>query len=572
MKRHSIATRLIARITSFSIAAGIVLAGCGQSAMTNVVPSQSAPAPQQLRASAPATVPHHGKNDAKVTFRVKWKKPTQRRAHYLPATARSLSVTIDGGTPQYMNAPITSIAFDAPVGLDTFIIESYDEQNGQGNVLSRAAVTQSIVQGQPNVLAVTLNGVVASLQLSLSEPSPDAGKPATATIIVSALDPDGNRIVGKGDYSVPIKLAIADYTNSGTLKLSNALLQNPADTAKLIYNGETLNSGLAGGPAAYVIASATGVGEVSAAFTPVPTFYQYSIPAAADRPQWIALGHDGNMWFTEYPGNAVARITRAGVVTAFTVPTTNALPEQIIGASDGNLWFTEYEANKIAKVTTAGAFTEYSTLFAPPPNDNPIGLVDRLDGNIWYVANTSSRVGSQGISSGAAAETSIPTSNSGPFGIATAPDNNLYYTESNVDKIGRITNVFTAQSELSLTAGSVPEQIVRGPDGNVWFTENGRNNIGRVSPSCFCVTGEFPTLTPSAAPVGITAGADGALWFTERGLDRIGRVTTGGTVSEFSSPVTGLGLQGIAVARDGSLWFTEPGTGLSPGRIGRLVY
>ena len=188
------------------------------------------------------------------------------------------------------------------------------------------------------------------------------------------------------------------------------------------------------------------------------------------------------------------------------------------------------------------------------------------------MANGSSRVGFQGISNGIAGETSVPTANSAPFGIASAPDNNLYYTESVTDKIGRITNLFSAQSEISLTTGTVPESIVRGPDGNLWFTENGTSKIGRLSPSSFSVTGEFPTLTANSQPVGIAVGQDGALWFTENGQDRIGRITTGGTVTEYASPVTGLGLRGIAVAPDGSLWFCEPGIGSNPGRVGKLVY
>jgi streptogramin lyase len=385
--------------------------------------------------------------------------------------------------------------------------------------------------------------------------------------------------VGPGEYSVPIHLAISDSTSSGTLSLSTNSLPNPSTTATLTYNGGTLNSGLPGGPTATVVASGTGLSTVSAAFTPTPTLYQFSIPVAANKPQWIAQGSDGNMWFTENPGGKVARITPAGVVTEFTVPTANAQPQMIIGASDGNLWFTEFSTtpppgtSKIAKVTTTGTFTEFNTFFAPPPPDNPLGLVDRGDGNIWFVANGSSRVGFQGITTSVSGETSVPTANSGPFGIATAPDNNLYYTESAVDKIGRVANLSTAQSEITLTTGTVPESIVRGPDGNLWFTENGgTGKIGRLSPNSFSVTGEFPTATANSQPVGITVGQDGALWFTESGLDKIGRITTGGTVSEYASPVTGLGLRGIAVAPDGSLWFAESGTGLNPGRVGKLVY
>ncbi len=513
---------------------------------------------------------------AQVTFTMHWNNDgtnstSTRTPQYVGATAQSVGITVNGGTEQFLNSPGSTLVINAPVGTDTFVFTTYDEPNGGGNKLATAAITQQIVANTANTISATLNGIIASLSISFSNASPNAGVPATVNVNVAGKDADGNVIVSPGNYSTPINLTINDPASSGTLSLSTNTLSGPSTTATLTYNGGTLSS-------ATVVAAATGVASVAATFAPTPTFYQFSIPVSTNRPQWIAAGSDGNMWFTENPGGAVARITPAGVVTEFTVPTANAQPQMIIGASDGNLWFTEFSTtpspgtSKIARVTTAGAFTEYSTLFAPPPPDNPLGLVDRLDGNIWYVANGSSRVGFQGISSGVAGETSIPTANSGPFGISTAPDNNIYYTESAVDKIGRIANLFTTQSEISLTTGTVPEQIVRGPDGNLWFTENGTGNIGRLSPSSFSVTGEFPTLTPNSEPVGIVVGKDGALWFTENGLDRIGRVTTGGTMSEYTSPVTGLGLRGIAVAPDGSLWFCEPGTGLNPGRIGKLVY
>jgi virginiamycin B lyase len=554
-------TRFLAVVTT----ASLLLSGCA-------IPSErsSGPAflPSAKLAAAPVASPsvkHHG--HAQVTFKIHWKHRRQgRRPHYIPATARSISISINGGVPQYANSPLSALVVSAPGGTDTFAIATYDEQNGQGNILSIAFVSQNIIPGHANTIAATLNGVIASTTISLSNPAPNVGEPATVNINATAFDADHNVIVGAGDYDTPILLSISDPASSGTLSLSTATLQNPSATATLVYNGGTLSI-------ASIIGRATGIASVAATFAPSPTFYQFSIPTASNRPQFIARGSDGNMWFTESaPGNKVARITPAGVVTEFSPPTANSNPGQIIGASDGNLWFTEISTNKIAKLTTTGTFTEFSTLFAPPPNDNPFGLVDRGDGNIWYVANGSSRIGFQGISSGVAGETSIPTANSGPFGIATAPDLNLYYTESGVDKIGRITNLFTAQSEISLTSGTVPEQIVRGPDGNLWFAENGTSKIGRLSPNSFFVSGEFPTLTPNAAPTGMVVGLDGAIWFTENGLDRIGRITTGGTVSEFASPVTGLGLRGIAVAPDGSLWFCEPGTGLNPGRIGKLVY
>ena len=108
----------------------------------------------------------------------------------------------------------------------------------------------------------------------------------------------------------------------------------------------------------------------------------------------------------------------------------------------------------------------------------------------------------------------------------------------------------------------------------MWFTQFGTSRVARLNPAGWPAPtiDEFPTKTASSNPLGIVAGKDGALWITESGLDRIGRVSVNGSVSEYTSPVTGLGVKGIAVAPDGSLWFAEPGTGLNPGRIGKLVY
>jgi hypothetical protein len=52
--------------------------------------------------------------------------------------------------------------------------------------------------------------------------------------------------------------------------------------------------------------------------------------------------------------NKIGRITTTGVLTEFPVPTSNSAPTGIALGSDGNLWFTEVGANKIGRITTAG--------------------------------------------------------------------------------------------------------------------------------------------------------------------------------------------------------------------------
>src|ERR1700688_88854 len=461
--------------------------------------------------SVPSSL-HSNAQMVQVIFTYNWNGTlsTARTPKYVPATARSIGVSVNGGTSQFLNAPASTMVIDAPVGTDTFTITAFDAQNGQGSVLSRASVTKQIVAGAANSVSATLNGVIVSMAISLSNPSPNAGVPATVNVNLAAKDADGNVIVGPGDYSAGVHLTISDSSASGTLSLSTNNLPNSATTATLTYNGGTLNSGLPGGPLAAVVATATGVTTAAANFTPKPTFYQFSIPVPLTSPQWIAAGSDGNMWFTD--GNAVGRITPAGVVTEFPIPTAASNAGGIVGATDGNLWFTEEGTSKIGRVTTTGTFTEFSTLF---PGDAPLLLVDRLDGNVWYTGILGNHVGFQGLTSGVAGETTIPTANSHPYGIASAPDLNLYFTENAVDQLGRIPMLFGAITEVPLATGSAPTQIVRGPAAEttcsggpcMWFTEGGTSRVARLNPAGWPAPtiAEVPTIAPTSSPVGIRA-------------------------------------------------------------------
>src|SRR5207249_1397118 len=81
---------------------------------------------------------------------------------------------------------------------------------------------------------------------------------------------------------------------------------------------------------------------------------EYPIPSANSSPKGIAPGPDGNLWFTEWGGNKIGRITTNGVITEYVIPRANSLPQGIAAAPDGNMWFTESNGNKIGQITTAG--------------------------------------------------------------------------------------------------------------------------------------------------------------------------------------------------------------------------
>jgi virginiamycin B lyase len=73
------------------------------------------------------------------------------------------------------------------------------------------------------------------------------------------------------------------------------------------------------------------------------------------RPVNIALGTDGNLWFTETAGK-IGRITPGGVISEFSEGLTpGSHPMDIALGADGNLWFTEVASpGRIAKVLVGG--------------------------------------------------------------------------------------------------------------------------------------------------------------------------------------------------------------------------
>ena len=100
-----------------AIIVAVMLGGCsanagssGNSGVTTGIP----PVPQDPAAS-------HAAQDASVAFTMHWPSSTSqtqsaltsRTPQYVPLTARSVSVTVNGGTPQYLNAPASTLAIDA---------------------------------------------------------------------------------------------------------------------------------------------------------------------------------------------------------------------------------------------------------------------------------------------------------------------------------------------------------------------------------------------------------------------------------------------------------------------------
>jgi len=255
-----------------------------------------------------------------------------------------------------------------------------------------------------------------------------------------------------------------------------------------------------------------GVLAISIAAISVParaqlSVVEYDLPAAARTVTSLTTGPDGNLWFTEFTGNHIGRITVQGAVTEFAIPTADAQALRIASGPDGNLWFTELGANQIGKITPEGIVTEYVL-----PEES----------------------GHQGRE---------------PHAITAGPDGNVWFTEEGPRQIGRMTPTGTL-SEFAIPSQGLPEAIIAGPDGNVWFAEV--PGIGRITPTGHI--SEFSMADEPSAPNGIAAGRDGNLWFSD--ANGLGRITVEGTITLYRTPYAG-GAGSITAGPDGTMWFQE---------------
>jgi virginiamycin B lyase len=65
----------------------------------------------------------------------------------------------------------------------------------------------------------------------------------------------------------------------------------------------------------------------------------------------IAMGPDGNLWFTENADNKIGRLSVDGELTEYPIPPADSAPLGIVAGPDGDLWFTESNASQIGQIT-----------------------------------------------------------------------------------------------------------------------------------------------------------------------------------------------------------------------------
>jgi virginiamycin B lyase len=111
------------------------------------------------------------------------------------------------------------------------------------------------------------------------------------------------------------------------------------------------------------------------------------------------------VWFAEFGGDRIGRISSSGRITEFGVPTPGSQPDQLATGPDGAIWFSEQAptANRIGRITAAGRVREFRLRRRA---SYPSGVAAGRDGGVWFTEQGTNRIGRIAA---------VPTSRRPPF-------------------------------------------------------------------------------------------------------------------------------------------------------------
>jgi virginiamycin B lyase len=280
--------------------------------------------------------------------------------------------------------------------------------------------------------------------------------------------------------------------------------------------------------------------------TPAGVITELDIPGKGFRVPSLIGDRSGNVWVAaqgvdgEGPG-WIIRITGAGAITRFSIP---YAPAAVALGSDGNVWFTEGDSGQLlGRLTPAGVYTQFPL---PSPGHEPagtygyasVGIVAGPGRDLWFVERYGvigggdrtvlARVNTAGkgkqLPMGA-----VPDQYSAQS-IAVGPDGNLWIGARG--EIDRMTPA-GAFTSFPLPKDADAADLTSGPDGNLWFLDADSHSIGRITVQG--VVREF-ALPWGASPYGLAAGSDGRMWFAEAGY-KIGSIGVTVPVPSFSAHI-----------------------------------
>ena len=102
----------------------------------------------------------------------------------------------------------------------------------------------------------------------------------------------------------------------------------------------------------------------------------------------LAVGPDGNLWFTIPNTNRIGRVTPSGIFAYFSLPDSVKGIDKIIAGPEGQLWFAEIGTHNLGSISVDGSIREFSL---PGQRDAKL-LTTGPEGTLWFSEAGTSKV------------------------------------------------------------------------------------------------------------------------------------------------------------------------------------
>lgn len=261
---------------------------------------------------------------------------------------------------------------------------------------------------------------------------------------------------------------------------------------------------------------------------------EFSLPAGTSgNPFDVALGADGTPWMDfEIGPNALWHRTAAGGFASYN--TTGAglayqlRPETLAYGPDGNVWFVTIngQLQLVVGYVAGGKVVSY-TLSSIAPVFYARLAFDGA-GTIWIaLGNPGGWPNSSGLVRISRTGTVLGRYLFPADYVTKGPDGNIWFTQQNTngDLIGTVRPTINVIATFPLYTSSRHGvgPITTGSDGALWFVESTAGAIGRITTSGAYT--EYPVYAARRNPLDLTNGPDGNIWFIDSGAQKIGRLS-----------------------------------------------
>jgi len=514
-----------------------------------------------------------GKSTAQVSIVIPPKASSSARGikpAYVSPSTQSITVQVDSATPTIQNLSPTSpnctnagaaypidctVPVSATAGAHTVTFNTFDQPNATGSSLSTNSIPVTFVAGQNPTIPVALAGVphsfyAAPLGTALFTGSLTAGfgfVPGSQSILVAALDADGNFILGPGAPALAVTVSGATAGSGIAISAASASNPNQFTLTATGYGSATLAlsatpaSSLAGSPLTANAALVTGPDATTLAGNAVAGFADGTGASASfNYPSFLAYDSaNGNLYVTDANNCEIRQVTSGGVVTTIAGSTSCGIadgtgpsasfnsPQGIAyDSANGDLYVTDTGNCNVRQVTTAGAVVTIAG-----------GLSGRHSCGSLDATGTSARFNY-------------------PSGIAyDGANGDLYVTDWNNCEIRQVTTAGVVTTIAGSTScgsahGTGTSASFYSPvgiaydsaNGDLYVTDYGNCEIRQVTAAGVVTTVAGSTSCGSADGTGASAsfnrpsgivydGATGDLYVTDTANNTIRRVTTAGAVT-----------------------------------------